>query len=219
MEPYKTSQLLDDQGQEFLLIPCVVISEPGAGPPCPVLVLCSQEAYDNGDHYELAADGATSYSWLSNAKTENTVVLDVSDGPAWLFEHFTPDEFVCVDADSNQVSVSGWGEDYQKPEVVPPTHEELLAVCKRLKEWESTMGGWDAPAWRDLETLLQRERGEPASPQPDFDLEGVVMYRCSDCGAVAEEDEFVPSDGNPSPHVCPACGLTNVFPFNPTEEI
>lgn len=36
-------------------------------------------------------------------------------------------------------------------------------------------------------------------------------YHCQDCGHKAPEEEFVPSDGNPAPHVCPECGKTNCF--------
>ena len=43
------------------------------------------------------------------------------------------------------------------------------------------------------------------------DLMKDAEYRCADCGHMDDEDEFVPSDGNPAPHVCPKCGLTNCF--------
>lgn len=224
MEVHRTSQLVDEDG-EFLLVPCVVMGDAGSGPPCPVLVLCSQSAYDNGDHYEAASDGATSYSWVSS-KSENVVVYDAEDGPDWMFKQFAQAEFVCVDCDGNKISVSGWGEDALPAPATTttrPTREELLGICYRLKEWEGNMGGFENPIWQELQDLLERERVEnPLWIGVDFGTPGtdrtVVMYRCQACGHIDDEDEFIPSDGNPAPHVCPGCGLTDVFPKDPEEE-
>ena len=40
------------------------------------------------------------------------------------------------------------------------------------------------------------------------------MTRCQNCGHRDHEIEFVPSDGDPSPFVCPKCGSTQVFSEN-----
>lgn len=44
---------------------------------------------------------------------------------------------------------------------------------------------------------------------PEDDLS--TPFHCADCGHKDTEEEFVPSDGNPAPHVCPECGKTNCF--------
>lgn len=41
---------------------------------------------------------------------------------------------------------------------------ELLAICRRLLAWEETMGGWDAPVWRDLRAAV--ELTSTAAPVP-----------------------------------------------------
>ncbi len=39
-----------------------------------------------------------------------------------------------------------------------------------------------------------------------------IVYYCQACEYESDEDDFVPSDGNPAPHICPECGSTNCFP-------
>lgn len=41
---------------------------------------------------------------------------------------------------------------------------ELLAICRRLLTWEQTMGGWDAPVWRDLRAAVARTDTAPPAP-------------------------------------------------------
>ncbi|RJQ07867.1 MAG: hypothetical protein C4558_09080 [Dehalococcoidia bacterium] len=41
---------------------------------------------------------------------------------------------------------------------------DLLAICRRLLAWEQTMGGWDAPVWRDLRATLERTSDPPPTP-------------------------------------------------------
>lgn len=36
-------------------------------------------------------------------------------------------------------------------------------------------------------------------------------YRCQNCNLVTDHDDFVPSDGNPAPVVCPMCSSTECF--------
>ncbi len=43
------------------------------------------------------------------------------------------------------------------------------------------------------------------------------QYRCSGCEYVDDEEEFMPSDGNAAPHVCPKCGSTYCFFLRPDE--
>lgn len=61
---------------------------------------CTQEEYDNGEHYELAAEAAL----VSEAyDPDNVVVFDEHDGPAWLFEHFvwSTAPVFCVDGEDH----------------------------------------------------------------------------------------------------------------------
>jgi hypothetical protein len=43
---------------------------------------CSQEDYDEGEHYELAADRACEAGY-----EEISICYDENDGPPWLFGH------------------------------------------------------------------------------------------------------------------------------------
>ena len=44
--------------------------------------------------------------------------------------------------------------------------------------------------------------------------DGTDEWRCQNCEHHDEEIEFIPSDGNPAPHICPECGSTDVFPVD-----
>ena len=71
-----------------MVIKCVVACYNAAGEPdfyfCKVA--CTQEEYDNGDHYGKAVAAA-----LDAGYGEQFVVFDENDGPAWLFDHFVWD--------------------------------------------------------------------------------------------------------------------------------
>lgn len=41
---------------------------------------------------------------------------------------------------------------------------DLPAICRRLLAWEQTMGGWDAPVWRDLRAAMERTSAPPTAP-------------------------------------------------------
>jgi len=62
---------------------------------------------------------------------------------------------------------------------------DLLAICQRLLAWEQTMGGWDAPVWRDLRAAVE-QRGDPATaPVVDdrvlrLHIEGTLDIRIPD---------------------------------------
>jgi proteasome lid subunit RPN8/RPN11 len=45
-----------------------------------------------------------------------------------------------------------------------------------------------------------------------------AFWYCQDCDFVGHEEEFVPSDGNPAPHICPECGRTNCFEKDEDDE-
>ena len=38
-------------------------------------------------------------------------------------------------------------------------HEELLAALEELLEWESRMGGWDAPCWEKARAAIAKAKG------------------------------------------------------------
>lgn len=46
-------------------------------------VKCSQEQYDNGEHYEIAEDAASKEGYEGPL-----LAYDENDGPDWLFDHF-----------------------------------------------------------------------------------------------------------------------------------
>ena len=39
-------------------------------------------------------------------------------------------------------------------------------------------------------------------------------FYCSACDYCGDEEDFVPSDGNPASLVCPSCGRTDCFPLD-----
>lgn len=41
---------------------------------------------------------------------------------------------------------------------------ELLAICRRLLEWERTTGGWDAPVWSDLRSAIEQASAAALAP-------------------------------------------------------
>jgi Zn finger protein HypA/HybF involved in hydrogenase expression len=49
----------------------------------------------------------------------------------------------------------------------------------------------------------QEKSSVPTKEKPQF--------YCQNCGHVGLEEDFVPSDGNPAPFICPGCGSTDVF--------
>lgn len=62
-------------------IKCVVACHGGDGPTfCYVVVNCTQEQYDDGQHYEVAKDHARDMNFDGPM-----VVYDEHDGPDWLF--------------------------------------------------------------------------------------------------------------------------------------
>jgi hypothetical protein len=53
--------------------------------------------------------------------------------------------------------------------------------------------------------LIRQQQEKEESEEPWKEM------KCQDCGQEGREDEFLPTDGNPAPLVCPKCGRTNVF--------
>lgn len=68
-------------------IKCVVACRNAGGVPdfYPVIVVCSQEDYDDGYHYDLAEDAADEAKYETD---DSGLTYDENDGPAWLFAHF-----------------------------------------------------------------------------------------------------------------------------------
>lgn len=68
-----------------MILPCVAACVQSGGAPgfFPCLVECSQEQYDEGDHYEAAKDAAREAGYEMPL-----LVYDLNDGPAWLFRQF-----------------------------------------------------------------------------------------------------------------------------------
>ncbi len=63
-------------------IKCAVSCRSADGTPTffPTIVHCSQEKYDNGEHYEIADAVAYAYGYETGH-----LVYDENDGPTWLF--------------------------------------------------------------------------------------------------------------------------------------
>lgn len=82
-----------------MIVRCVVAGNGMNGPDfyfCKIE--CTQEEYDNGEHYKLAAEAAL----VAEAyDPDNAVVFDEHDGPVWLFEHFvwSTASVFCVDGE------------------------------------------------------------------------------------------------------------------------
>lgn len=81
-----------------MIVKCVVAGNNFEGPNFYFCnIECTQEEYDNDDHYDTAITAAEAEGYDS----DSIVVFDEFDGPAWLFEHFvwsTADLF-CVDGE------------------------------------------------------------------------------------------------------------------------
>jgi hypothetical protein len=82
----------------MMKINCVIaVTADRSGSPnfASVTVECSQEQYDSGDHYDAARN------WASGEGYDGPfVVYDQNDGPAWLLDHFPPDDDVISILDS-----------------------------------------------------------------------------------------------------------------------
>jgi hypothetical protein len=71
-----------------MTIKCVVAAMTTDGPgffACKVE--CTQSAYDNGEHYELAESAAD-----DNGYDRPMLAFDENDGPDWLFDQFEWDD-------------------------------------------------------------------------------------------------------------------------------
>jgi hypothetical protein len=79
-----------------MLIKCVVacVNASGESDFYFCRVTCSPDEYDEGAHYEIAEDAASSEGYDGPM-----VVFDENDGPNWLFEHFVWDSSSVFDAE------------------------------------------------------------------------------------------------------------------------
>ena len=52
--------------------------------------------------------------------------------------------------------IEGVGRGWRFPK--KSSEDKALELLRRLKEWESIMGGWDTPLWREVEAFLETKR-------------------------------------------------------------
>ncbi len=45
----------------------------------------------------------------------------------------------------------------------------------------------------------------------EYDSPDEIKFRCQNCAHEGDEVDFMPSDGNPAPYICPKCGSTECF--------
>lgn len=48
-------------------------------------------------------------------------------------------------------------------------YDRLVAICRRLLEWERATGGWEAPVWEELRAALRAPASPPTAGEDDTD--------------------------------------------------